>query len=339
LNYDAEGDSRYPLKELAHLENDFLRSLQKRSTGLEDSWVRLGRLEAFLKHHPQVMDLRIATLLFQAERGQTQFLDLADSLLMKWGCDEWIKQPLRAWLNQLREPSALGDIELALMKAAPWDRNRWRLWMAKSSQPLKRFILKTDQSQVELEAIPSPLPSADLVFHESSGEVSVRGKAPKNFSRKRALRQLLSVLLTNAPRPVPKETLCAAIWGESYSPLIHDPRIYTLIQRCRESFLLKDLVIQGTGGYQFNNRYSYVLIRDNQSLGTEVNNTHSLILSCLEGFSKQGKVEVSRGELQDSTGIPEATLKRSLSKLVNDGQLQRKGSFSKVVYSLPIARR
>jgi hypothetical protein len=327
-----------PLGQLCELENKLLVSLRSYpNTGLqEDFWFQVGNLEKFLDEHSEVFDLRIALLLLQVQFGSNQLLDRAETLMQRWGCDAATQHPLQAWLTWLKNNGSKAELDLALMKCTPWDRNRWKLWIqSPSSAESSAYSIKTLKGETSSDELPVNLASsADLVFIEPLGEIYVRGKKRKGFDRKRSLRDLLSALFQMAPSSISKESLSAAIWGASYSPRVHDPRIYTLVQRARDAFGLKDMIIQGNTGYQWNSKLSFAYVRRTERSGAGSDKAQNLILTTLEGFKKQGQPWQARGAIQDATGLAEATLKRALSKMVSQGLILRKGSGPLVVYGL-----
>jgi hypothetical protein len=168
---------------------------------------------------------------------------------------------------------------------------------------------------------------------EHLGQVTFHGAELVEFHRKTVLRQILALLFEVFPSGLAKATIATTIWGEAYSPEMHDPRIYMNIKRLRALFGA-DAIESWNGAYRWNSRYTFAYVKSLEVKSLGQSKLQVLVVQALKNYQSSGKIWASRSELVEATGSSEATVKRALSRLVSDGTIVRKGAGPSVVYSL-----
>ena len=172
-----------------------------------------------------------------------------------------------------------------------------------------------------------------LVLIEHQGLIYYKQKKKDDFYKKPILRQILALILKIYPESMSKNILASTVWGEEYSPLIHDSRIYTSIQRIRD--LLSSTAIENwNNGYRWSSREDFFYyVRDElQNVGQH--KLKYLIIETLHKCKKNGKGSIGRKELVESLGSSDATIKRFLYELMSEGKIRRSGAGSSVYYEI-----
>ena len=172
-----------------------------------------------------------------------------------------------------------------------------------------------------------------MIIFDHLGIVNYKGIELKEFHRKQVLRQILAFLIEVYPLGVNKNQLAPVIWGEPYSSVQHDARIYTSIQRLRQ--LIKSECIETwMSGYRWSPQISFALIKPTKLTVLSSSKVQIIILQTLLNFQKSGVEWATRGDLVEATQSSESTVKRELSKLLIEGKILRKGAGPRVFYSL-----
>lgn len=215
------------------------------------------------------------------------------------------------------------------------DRARWGNWLLPISESLfQQYVILTAVGSVTARGwSEETINEYPLVVIEHIGAVYYQQKELLEFHRKSILRQILSNLLESYPAAMTKSQLAQVIWGERYSSLLHDPRIYTSIQRLRQ--LIDSRCIESwNGGYRWTSGIAFALIKNAQLRASASSKNQVLILQALANYAKSGIAWATRADIEEATQSSESTVKRELSKLLNDGKIVKRGSGAKVTYSL-----
>lgn len=319
----------------ALLEFEFterLRSLQS------DLYLPLvGQMEQLLANVNEILPERVALSCLQASLAESsaaklKWLERAELELKRWGGEVLAKNPFTAWLQSLRTEGRLSDNPL-WKQSRIQDLERWDRWVPQGSQAEKAgFEMITNEGKKDLTELPQNLPNAQLILIEHLGQVFYKKKELLTFHRKSILRQILALFFEVYPQGLSKSNLATAVWGESYSPSVHDSRIYTSIQRLRK--LIHDESIEAwDGGYRWNPKTAFCYLKSNISKDLGQHKIQTLLIQALKNFKKNGQIWASRSDLLEATGSSESTVKRELSKLLTKGLIVRKGQGPSVVYS------
>lgn len=326
------------LGKIATLEEALFESLKGNDE--QQVWKAMSQIDAMLREISDASLERVSLLLLQAtlskntSNNEEKILE-AERELARLSVDASVAAPLMAWLDSLKGGKGSRPQEMDNWRLAPiGDQERWQRWLG-AIFPVeeKPWALISNDSIKYSDKFPQDADVSLLVL-EHLGEVKFRGKVKHDFIRRHSLRRILCLLLEGGMDGVAKHTIAAAVWGEDYSPEIHDTRLYTAIQRLRNLFMSPDTIQNWHGGYRWNPEIGFLLIRANQKKTTADTRCQSLILQTLERYSDRAKPWVGRSELVAITKTSEATVKRELSKLLNLDKIRRTGSGRAVVYSL-----
>lgn len=318
----------------ALLEYDLIIALREKNEDL--IWSVIVQMESLLPQAAECAQENLAIsclkLSLAEAKDQSSYLEKVRLELKLWGCDHIAQLPFLAWIESVSGNIPVQKNKIWMQTRTP-DRERWQGWQLNNlSASLKEYTLITVDGSKELSEIPDDLSKFQIVLIEHLGQVIYKRKEIKEFHRKSILRQILAMLLEVYPQGLSKANLASVIWGESYSPLTHDARIYTSIQRLRQ-WIDNSAIESWESGYRWNAKFSFAYIKSNQIKTLGQHKVQTLILQTLQNFKKSGKNWASRSELLEATSSSESTLKRELSKLLNQGLIQRKGQGPSVVYS------
>lgn len=298
----------------------------------------LGQMEQLLDSVSEILPERVALSCLQASLAEspaarTKWCERAKLELQRWGGDSLAKKPLTAWLHLIGSGEDLHDNPL-WNQARIQDRERWGRWILPNSlSENPSMVMITQSGKKPLADLPTSLPNVQLVLIEHLGQVFLKKKELRAFHRKSILRQILALLFEVYPQGLNKSNLATAVWGETYSPSVHDSRIYTSIQRLRK--LIHDDAIEAwEGGYRWNPKVDFCYIKSDVSKDLGQHKVQTLILQALKSFKKSGRVWASRSDILEATGSSESTIKRELSKLLTRGLILRRGLGPSVEYSV-----
>lgn len=105
----------------------------------------------------------------------------------------------------------------------------------------------------------------DLVFNESSHEITEKKIGRVDFRNQFVLLDLLKLFITNPGKIYSKEYLVEHIWHQSYDPAVHDNKVYVTIKRLRKmiepDFDKPKYIFRAKNGY-FMNKGAKVLIQN-----------------------------------------------------------------------------
>ena len=105
----------------------------------------------------------------------------------------------------------------------------------------------------------------DLVFNESSHEVTEKKIGRVDFRNQFVLLDLLKLFVTNPGKIFSKEFLVEHVWHQSYDPSVHDNKVYVTIKRLRKmiepDFDKPKYIFRAKNGY-FMSKGAKVLIQN-----------------------------------------------------------------------------
>lgn len=267
----------------------------------------------------------VQATLQNSEEEKQHLLEMAELELARVISEASDKRALNAWIECLRKGTSL-KVHNDFKNLPHFTQVRWLSWEFVSSETKEAFSLIGPQGTKFSDEPPSPLTSG-LTVDETRGDVYWRKKKIAEFSKKPVLRQILIRLLESYPESLSKPALSSSVWGESYSPLVHDSRIYTSVQRIRQ-LLKADTIENWSLGYRIHPELDFILIRSTQPQARSEDRTQSLILQAL----KKRKSWMKKAELLEATDSTDSTLKRALSVLLEEGKIERQGAGPAVQY-------
>lgn len=213
--------------------------------------------------------------------------------------------------------------------------DRWQYWRFKDSVDGNEYQITTKSQKISTPEKPSR-PQNGVFVDDTLGEVFYDGKKINELGNKPVLRQILIFLLENYPQPCTKASFAVRIWGESYSPLVHDPRVYTSIQRLRK-LISQDCITIQESGYSWGTQYEFQLIRANRQDFRIEDKTQGFIFEALLKKSKTADPWMKKSEIAEGAGVTDSTLKRALAFLVDQGKIERSGAGPSVKYKKKIS--
>ena len=209
-------------------------------------------------------------------------------------------------------------------------QGKWKNWVFQKSTEGSEYQVITHQNRYSSAEKPEATKTGTSV-DETAGEVTFKGKKISEFSKKPILRQILIRLLESHPSSLSKAALAAAVWGEAYSPLVHDSRIYTSVQRIRD--LLKPEMIENwEQGYRWNPKMAFQLVKTPFAKTKTEDRIQNLILEALRKRSKTGDGWMKKSELAEAIDTTDSTLKRALAALLEQTLITREGQGPAVKY-------
>ena len=129
----------------------------------------------------------------------------------------------------------------AIYERAECDRLEGNIESARTHfQILLRLTKKTEfhafREGVEngLKSLDGDTGNLDLDFDVKSKTIKERTKGSVSFANQFILVELMLLLARNQGRVLSKEEIVRQIWGENYSPIVHDNKLYVTIRRLRE---------------------------------------------------------------------------------------------------------
>lgn len=309
--------------------NELRTSLQQLLLLLKDSDLYRYRIAANLALYtlaPNQAELAKAEQDLQTMAAQSQVNqdnNLAESQVLHF----WLQkikndqEPLEHWAQQnFNSPTQL----------------QWLRWIQLGGASQATYRMFTRDGHQDIAKLPEKFAEDGIVLVEDRGLVILKKKKITDFHRKPKLRQILALLMEVFPGSLSKANLAFALWGEEYAPQIHDSRVYTSIQRLR--VLLKtDVIETWQDGYRWKPDVNFYYFRSlqNQDLGSH--RVKTLILEALKKSANLKQPSLNRAALVEASGSSDATVKRVLSKLIEEGLVTRSGRGPAVQYSLRIS--
>ena len=145
---------------------------------------------------------------------------------------------------------------LGTLYTAKNDLNSARLYLDLADRTVKRDEFPRIARLIS-EALTSigamKMPEADLTFDTRTGILQERFKGEIRFEGQFVLRDLLYLFIRAPGQVFTKEDIVQAVWRESYSPEMHDNKIYVTIKRLRKLLEAegrkKDYILRAKTGY------------------------------------------------------------------------------------------
>lgn len=269
----------------------------------------------------------VQSLLQNSQEEKQHLLEMAELELERIVSDSADKKALNLWIQALRKGEDLKN-QKNLKNLPLFTQNRWLYWELLSEENQAAYTLVTPEGSTLSEEQPEQLKTG-LTVDETRGEVFWKKKKITEFSKKPVLRQILIRLLEAFPGSLSKPALASSVWGESYSPLVHDSRIYTSVQRIRQ-LISSSTVENWSLGYRLQPDLDFILIRSTQPQARVEDRTQSLVLQAL----RKRKNWMKKSELLEATDTTDSTLKRALSALLEENHIERQGAGPAVQYRL-----
>ncbi|HWU44713.1 MAG TPA: hypothetical protein VN132_14775, partial [Bdellovibrio sp.] len=249
-------------------------------------WRAVADLEALLKKVSEPRMEKIALHCYQAQLHPQEvqtLLEKAELELARWGSDTQGKWLFELWIKSLRGNVNLFSAE-NFRKIDISLRERWETWFKTTEKKQGRYVLKTIDGSSSVDKAPSQGHARAVTLIEDLGKVFLNGSLVEDFNRKSVLRQMLALFLEVFPDKLSKANLASALWGEIYSPQIHDARIYTSIQRLRA--LIDDSAIENwDGGYRWSPGCAFYFYRSQVEEKLGSHRVKTLILESLRKMS------------------------------------------------------
>lgn len=283
----------------------------------------LMKIEHWLNHFPEPNRERIALFCAKAHQenqaeGKQYWIEMAELEWERWNAPHQSKSSLRQWIDLLKKQKNL----------AP--HPQWKNWIFQKHTVDNDYQILTLQNRFSSTEKPPPAKLGASV-DETAGEVFFKGKKILGFSKKPTLRQILIRLLESHPSSLSKAGLAAAVWGETYSPLVHDSRIYTSVQRIKDLFKA-DIIENWELGYRWNPKIDFQLVRTPFAKIKSEDRIQNLILEALRKRSKTGDGWMKKSELIEAIETTDSTLKRALAALIEQALIVREGQGPAVKY-------
>ncbi len=316
-----------------------------------DVWPLIQFMEQELKSISDVNEFSLATKLLECDlhknenndtSGVQSRLEQIELDLRRWPAEHEQKAPFEIWLQHLK--SNIGQSsdprkDFRWLKLSQGQKDRWQSWIPQRKTKVLTYRIYLhdgmQQNMHDTDVLPEYKKRPGLVVVEHLYECRWKAKSLVAFQGRKNLLRLLALLLENQHSVLGKDQLVGIVWGESYNPIVHDSRVYTSIQRIRELLGTQDVIVAVEGsGYQWNQKYPFMLIKKQELDLVQENRIPSLVLETFLNLSQKGRVWISRGQLVKITQFSEASVKRALSLLVEEKKITRRGSGRAVEYSL-----
>ena len=145
---------------------------------------------------------------------------------------------------------------LGTLYTAKNDPTTARLYLDLADRTVKRdefprIARLIDEALTNIGAMKAP--EADLTFDTRTGVLQERFKGEIRFEGQFVLRDLLHLFMRSPGKVLTKEDIVLAVWRESYSPDVHDNKIYVTIKRLRKLLEAedrkKDYILRAKAGY------------------------------------------------------------------------------------------
>ena len=284
-------------------------SLSKAQSAQDENLFKqsLMKIEHWLNQFPEPNRERIALFCAKAQQesqAETKqyWLEMAELEWERWNVPDEIKTSLKSWLDSIKKQKALPA------------NFKFKNWVFQKDKVDNDYQVLTHLNRFTSAEKPAPI-KVGAIVDETAGEVYFKGKKVAEFSKKPILRQILIRLLESHPSSLSKAALAAAVWGEAYSPLVHDSRIYTSVQRIRD-LLKADTIENWEQGYRWNPKMAFQLIRTPFAKTRTEDRIQSLILDALRKRVKSGDGWMKKSELTEAIETTDSTLKRALAALL-----------------------
>jgi hypothetical protein len=279
------------------------------------------------KQFAHASELGLATLLSEIENGgsadKKAAVDNIKKEIQESSLSVQTKRIFSAWADDIEQNKHTKILE------------RWQHWRFQDGPEGNEYQITTPDKKVSAPVKPN-LTLTGLFIDDTLGEVFFDGKKIVELGNKPVLRQILIFLLENSPRPCTKASFAVRIWGESYSPLVHDPRVYTSIQRLRKLISSACILIQDSG-YSWNGQMEFLLIRAHRQDFRIEDKTQGFIFEALIKKAKTADPWMKKSEIAEGAGVTDSTLKRALAFLVDQGKIERSGAGPAVKYKKKIS--
>jgi DNA-binding winged helix-turn-helix (wHTH) protein/tetratricopeptide (TPR) repeat protein len=324
-----------PLIKLAKKSYDLIHALKKNDE--DEAWEKLASLESLIKESEGLEGEKIALALIEASlvkdgKRKKEFLQVAQKFLLNWQASDEFKDPLAAWFDSLKGNTSLEEHPL-WKKSLSGIKAKWGPMRPASSHSSEKFRLISKKGEKSTNKFDHYRNRKALTVIEHLNEVWFEGVSIEKITGRHQLRKILVVMMQSYPKAVRKEKLASVVWGESYSPQIHDSRIYTSIKRLRELLGDESYIVNTEEGYFLKKSLNFYLVQPKKALGSGNHRLETLIMEALESFSKRGQGFVSRSILVDATSASEASVKRALSSLLSKSWITRQGQGRSVRYT------
>jgi tetratricopeptide (TPR) repeat protein len=283
----------------------------------------LMKIEHWLNRFPEPKFERIALYCAKAQQesqaeARQHWIEMAELEWERWNATTGSKNSLRQWIDSLKK------------NRTPPAQFKWKNWIFQKEEISTDYQIITHQNKFTSSEKPSPSKTGASV-DETAGEVFFKGKKITEFSKKPVLRQILIKLLESHPSSLSKAALSAAVWGESYSPQVHDSRIYTSVQRIRD-LINDDCIENWEQGYRWNPKIAFQLVKTPFVKNRTEDRIQNLILDSLRKRSKMGDGWMKKSELAEVIETTDSTLKRALAALLDEALIIREGQGPAVKY-------
>ncbi len=313
-------------------EGMILQNLKKGEK--EKAWGYLTKWEKIISSINEVSEQKVLFEFLMAlnsdEKEKDNSLNEFSEKLTTLSFDSQVKEAYISCIKGIEKP-----------ENAKWERcfsrDRYRFKIIQEAfmdQEAGKYFKITPGKKALVEKAQTKL-KKDFILIDDVGELWSKGKIKDEFSGRKKLRDLLSLLMEVSPKPVGKIEIVPALWGEIYDPFLHDSRVYTSIQRLRKLIGIDDILINQEDGYSWNPKYSFILYKRRSHEGKLTGNRNqALIIKVFEKFKDQGDEFLSRKILVDATGLSESQIKRELGELLEKLLIERSGQGRGVKYKL-----
>jgi GTPase SAR1 family protein len=209
-------------------------------------------------------------------------------------------------------------------------QERWQHWRFQDLPSASDFQIITNNNKASAVEKPQII-TQGLYIDEALGEVYFNLKKIDELGNKHVLRQILTFLLESSPNSCTKASFAVRIWGEAYSPLTHDPRVYTSIQRLR-NLISSNSILNQDSGYAWNRNINFLLLRPSKQDFRIEDKTQGFVFETLNKKSRTTDPWMKKSEIAEGTSVTDSTLKRALAFLVDQGKIERSGAGPSVKY-------
>jgi hypothetical protein len=139
-----------------------------------------------------------------------------------------------------------------------------RRLFAKIADPVVKLRLLTlkrtarglsSEEEREVTYLRDALGASVVVKRNANGRDDVEiGGVPLSGVADEAVKKFLLLLVHAGDESVSKEAIVSGIWNLNYDPVVHDNKLYKLVQKAKRLFGASDLVVNRYGSYQLNPR-------------------------------------------------------------------------------------
>lgn len=221
------------------------------------------------------------------------------------------------------------DREKSLFSHSKWNQSsfyenkRWVRWFSRFLQVQEKALIIESTDSV-----------ADIVYDEINSKISIKNKEIIKLQKRDQLKRLLKIFLQNSERILSKKEISEFVWEENYHPEIHDPRLYTAINRLKTILDIDNVFIKVSAEYKFNLDYSFKLIVNKNQGHQRTNKVQGQILNSLRKYHSNQREWVGKSDIKKDVDASDATIKRELKNLIDASILIRKGHSRNIRYSM-----